>query len=105
MTVQRESDDAGESAPPTELRGRILRHKGNELIIEIELDEELDWIVEDEAWVHDDAGGATHARVDRPRTTSAQRVGAGQSVRLVLTLDAETPTIARVRLGGLEILV
>ena len=95
----------GESPASTELRGRVLRNKGNELIIEIELDEELDWIVEDDAWAYDDAGAATHARVDRSRTTSAQRVGAGQSVRLVLTLDAAVATIARVRLGGMEILV
>jgi Ca-activated chloride channel family protein len=103
ITLERgESPPAEPSAP---LRGRVLRHKGNELIVEIEVDEEIDWILEDEAWVQDEAGGMTRATVDRARTTAAERVGAGQSVRLVLTLDAPVGTVTRVQVGALEILV
>lgn len=101
-------DDLAESPPePTPpLRGRVLRHKGEELIIEIDLDAEHDWIIEDEAWVHDAAGGATRATVDRARTTASQRLGAGQSARLVLTLDrAPGAAPERVQLGAVEILV
>jgi len=100
--------EQGESVPlepPAPLRGRVLRHQGNELIIEIELDEELDWILDDEAWVHDEDGNVMHAQVDRARTTAAQRVGAGQSVRLVLTLDGVVGTVTRVQAGAHEILV
>ncbi len=88
------------------LRGRVVRKKGHELILEIEVDDERDWLVEDEAWVDDDAGGQTRATVDRARTTASQRLGRGQSIRLVLTLDAAPagqPT--RVQLGGVEIVV
>ena len=110
-TVGEASFDQGEvmlespAEPPAPLHGRVLRHKDNELIIEIEVDEETDWILEDEAWVQDEKGGITRAKVDRARTTAAQRVGAGQSARLVLTLDAAVGTVTRVQVGALEILV
>ena len=84
----------------------MLRWKDDELIVEIDADEAIDWIVEDEASVHDDGGGVTRATVDRARSTASQRVAAGQSLRLVLTLErllGARP--ARVVLGGLEILV
>lgn len=96
--------EAPEPAAP--LRGRVLRWKDGELIIEVDALDELDWIVEDEAWVQDGAGGLTRATVDRARTTSSQRLAAGQSARLVLTL--ERPLGAppeRVQIGALEILV
>ena len=101
------ADTIGEAgAPAVELRGRVLRLKDSELIVEVDAEEGLDWIVEDEARVHDDAGGVIRAVVDRARTTASQRIAAGQSLRLVLTLErAPGARPARVVIGGLEILV
>jgi Ca-activated chloride channel homolog len=91
---------------PSSLKGRITRHKGKEVIVEIELTDEVDWIVEDEAWLDDSDGGSTRATVDRARTTASQRLGSGQTIRLVLTLDGEPGAAAlRVRLGHFEIAV
>jgi hypothetical protein len=88
------------------LTGRITRNKDGELIVEIEVSDELDWIVEDEAWLDDEDGGTTRATVDRTRTTQSQRVGGGHSIRLVLQLDQEPGAApVRVRIGALEITV
>ena len=99
----------GESTPafePAALAGRITRKKDKELIVEIDVSDELDWIVEDEAWLDDEDGGTTRATVDRARTTAAQRIGGGHSIRLVLTLDHEPGAAPiRVRIGALEIAV
>lgn len=97
--------DVGEvtlEAPPT-VRGRIVKHKGRELIVEIDVDGELDWAAGDDATVESDDGSATHARVDAARTTSAARVTAGQTIRLVLTLDRELTAPTTVFVGGLRI--
>jgi Ca-activated chloride channel homolog len=94
-----------ETPPPERLRGRVLRRHGNELIVEIDFDEERDWILDDEAQVHDDAGGTTRATVDRARTTASGRIAPGQSVRLVLLLDGASGVPERIVVGGLEILV
>jgi len=92
--------------PAPTVRGRVLRRSDGELIIEIDADGELDWIVEDEAWLDDGDGDTVRAGVDRARTTASQRLTAGQSARLVLTLPrALAGTLERVRLGALEILV
>ena len=92
--------------PAPTVRGRVLRRSDGELIIEIDADGQLDWIVEDEAWLDDGDGGTVRATVDRARTTASQRLTAGQSARLVLTLPrALAGTLERVRLGALEILV
>ena len=92
--------------PAPTVRGRVLRRSDGELIIEIDADGELDWIVEDEAWLDDGDGDTVRATVDRARTTASQRLTAGQSARLVLTLPrALAGTLERVRLGALEILV
>ena len=94
------------AAPAAALHGRVLRLKDGELIVEIDVDQGLDWIVADEARVHDEAGGVLRATVDRARTTASQRIAAGQSLRLVLTLErAPGARPVRVELGGLEILV
>ncbi|MCU1281711.1 MAG: hypothetical protein JWM53_5257 [bacterium] len=103
------AETVGESAPEPAARtlaGRITRKKDGALTIEIDVSAELDWIVEDEAWLDDEEGGSMRATVDRARTTAAQMVGAGQSIRLVLRLDGEPgAALIRVRIGGLEIAV
>jgi Ca-activated chloride channel family protein len=80
-----------EQAEIAPLRGRIVKLDGREIIVQIDVPDDFAWSLDGEAWIEDDAGGHTRARVDGKRSTGAQPVKRGQSLRLVLELDAPLP--------------
>ena len=85
--------------------GRVVRHKGGEIVIEIDVHQAGAWSIEDEVEVEDAEGNIVKASVDRARTT-AERIAAGQTLRLVLLVGAPGRRGARAgEFGGLEILV
>jgi Ca-activated chloride channel homolog len=90
---------------PARLLGRITRRSGAELIIEITLAAPLEWELEDDAWIEDDSGAVVEARVDRTRTTAPQSLAAGQTIRLVVVMQAELAAPHLLRVAGLEIAV
>jgi Ca-activated chloride channel family protein len=77
------------------LRGRILRIKNRELIVQVDIGTDFDWTLPTEAWVQDEHGALVHALVDARRSTAGQRLTQGQSLRLVLILDDELGSAAR----------
>jgi Ca-activated chloride channel family protein len=81
----------GEAPAGTTLRGRIVKLGERELIVAIEVDDDFDWTLDGEAWIEDDAGGHTRADVDTTRSTGAQPVTRGQSLRLVLAIVTPMP--------------
>jgi Ca-activated chloride channel homolog len=92
------------SVTPRRLRGRITLRKGRDWIVEIEVDGELDWAPGSDAVVEGADGLArVHAVVVAAQTTHAGRVQAGQTLRLVLTLDGDLAGARRIEVGGLVI--
>ncbi len=83
----REEEVAKQAAPS--LRGRIVRRKGRELVIEIVLDADTDWEAPQQVTVATDEG-AIDAAVDAGRSTRSGRVKRGATVRLALVLDEES---------------
>jgi Ca-activated chloride channel family protein len=66
------------------LRGRIKKQLGRELIVEIDVDEDFDWTLGEDALVD-----GVHATVDAARSSASMRARAGQTLRLVLVVDEE----------------
>ncbi len=99
------ADTVGESPAPeptgAPFEGRVVRHKGDELIVEIDVLEAADWRVEDEVDVEIADGTIVKAKVDRARTTADGEVVAGQTIRLVLVIagSAAVETGARLQMG------
>ena len=81
------------------MRGRVVKRKGKEIVIDIEILAEIDW--DDAAlaaaiarvWLDD--GTMIEAKVDVTQTTRAAHLVPGQRVRLVLVLDEGPAHAAR----------
>src|SRR5439155_26810984 len=95
---------AGMARPMRTVRGRIKRWKKRHLVVEIELQEDVDWAPESTARVALSDGTGVNATVDAGATTRAGAVGSGRTIRLTLLLDVETGARPeRVTIGGLVI--
>lgn len=79
------------AAPLSIARGRVLQHRGELLVIEIEVPGDFSWTLDGDAWIDDDHGGHTRGTIDVQRSTAPQSVSAGQLLRLTLTLGAPLP--------------
>jgi len=110
-----DADDLGESAPATEggaarpFDGRIVRRRGDEVTIEIAVAEDGTWQVEDEVELIDEEGRVVRGTVVRERTTGDSSITAGQTLRLVVVLEAggggAAEMGARLRMGAIEIVL
>jgi Ca-activated chloride channel family protein len=88
----------------TALRGRVVKRTGRELIVEIDVAEPMDWAPPDDVSVEGADGVHLHATIDHARSTAAARATAGQTIRLVLTLDHEPAAApSRLLVGELRI--
>ena len=89
--------------------GRVVRRKGDEIIVEIVVDADGTWHVEDEVELEDADGRVLRGTVDRGRTTGDGAVVAGQTLRLVVVLAAGGGEAARagatLRMAAIEIAI
>ncbi|MGH7330328.1 MAG: hypothetical protein ACREJX_18430, partial [Polyangiaceae bacterium] len=72
------------------LRGRIVLAKNGELLIEIILTHEIDWLTDSVRFVMNDNRTAP-AIVDAQKSTRSGLISAGSAIRLVLSLGSFTP--------------
>lgn len=90
--------------PAVELTGRIVLHGDRDVVIEIPVDEPLQWKVSRRVVVVWGDRLRSSATVDASATTQPGEVGVGQVVRLVLRLRRDAPDAPPVRVlldGGL----
>jgi Ca-activated chloride channel family protein len=89
--TQRVAEPPAEAEMASPLRGRILKLDEHELILQIDVPDEFDWLLDGEAWLEDGDGKRTRASVDIGRSTGPQHVTRGQTLRLVLLIATPLP--------------
>ena len=92
-------DIMGGGPEPTTTLGRIIRREDGRLILEITVDEDVDWDARSVVLI---VGGVRHTLTpDERRTTRPTRLRAGQSARVAVAWDGETPE--GIAVGDLEV--
>lgn len=86
-------------------RGRVvMRHPATRLVIEIEIDETLDWEQPSHVTIEWSDGTTSSALLDAGKSTRAATLSAGQSARLILSVSADDvarqPRLLHLTLGG-----
>jgi Ca-activated chloride channel family protein len=97
-----EEEEYDGPAAPIRLVARVMSHADGKLVLEVQIDQDLDWTTD--GLIAFASDGSSFPVGVQPGTTKPRRLSAGQVARLVLPWNAPTPP-ARIVAGSLEIVV
>jgi Ca-activated chloride channel family protein len=90
---------------PPRLHGRIVKRKGNLLVVEVTMPVPFDFSHAMSITVHHADGSMQSPTLDTKKSTRAGKIAAGQTIRLVLMLPLDPATPTEVNLDGTVIVL